>query len=356
MRKLTAIISALAFFLFSAMPVQAANPLVLTPPYFTSTWTGNSWEFTIPYSASYKLTLSGAQGGHYGNVEGGRGITLTKTIWLKEGTVIKGTAGTTPGTYTQSGSIVSVYGGGNSELYIDGQKTVAGGGQGTSAGIAITNNVDYVRVYAGNNTGYNQSSSVHWHGGNKNPLASFPTKYQYGNPGGCYVGSGHTHGILNCSAHELYKTQTAHSGSSIPCPICGHSMNLWHQTPEEGGWEQEGDTTASCDGGPCDGEQTNTWNIGCGQSHGQINGLASASAAACTNPLGMSASQDKTGNGSFTIELVEQNRLSVANPSAPNVQYIAYSDPSHAYKRWNVIVMEHSSGEHYVAYCKHGNL
>ena len=156
----------------------------------------------------------------------------------------------------------------------------AGGGASEQSNNIAPTGVTSVQYLSGNPTADTAVTLVpHWHVGNgmSGPTHAnqFPTLFQYNDPGGHYVDAGHTHGVLNCEAHEKYKEHGAASGSSRPCPICGRGMCGEGQGDSTDGWitggHGDGTTTWSCSGGDCDG-MPNTWRIGCGYEHGEIRG------------------------------------------------------------------------------------
>ena len=224
--------------------------------------------------------MAGSQGSAYNSNSGGKGYVLSKKVYLNKGDVIKVVVGERP-SWTQNESVLTVPGGNYSELYLNGvlQWRAGGGASEQSTNIAPTG-VTSVQYLSGNPTADTAVTLVpHWHAGNgmSGPTHAhqFPTLFQYNDPGGHYVSAGHTHGVLNCEAHEKYKEHGAASGSSRPCPICGRGMCGEGQGDSTDGWitggHGDGTTTWSCSGGDCDG-MPNTWRIGCGYEHGEIRG------------------------------------------------------------------------------------
>ena len=375
MKKMLTTLLALVFAVFSVLPVHAAagTDIVLTPPYFQAEWTSGTREFTIPYSAYYKITLAGGQGANYGGASGSYGITQVKTLWLKEGTIVKYQLGSV-GSYS-CGSTLSLGGGTRSKLWInDVLQAESAGGPGACNSDSAPDGVTSVVVYSGDNYSSSWAGGVHWHGAATHATEPWQiTYYQLNSPGQCYACVGHTHMYTGCEAHELYITMGSHSGSGHgDCPICGRGLEGWHQTEEEGGWDQEGDTEWACAGGHCN-DSDNTWVLSCGFENGQITGIPTQSASNSVNNWGAdSVTASNSGSGRFIIQLVEQNRLTAKGgltqqyktngtgglPSAATVVQKVKTDATMAGNRfYNVIVMEYSpTGEHYAAYVKHGNL
>lgn len=172
MKKLFSVICAVL--LLIPMRVSAANTITFTPPIFLQEWSGTSGNFTIPYSAYYRLTLSGAQGSSYGGGEGGLGITQTKTLWLREGTQVKYQCAQ-QATLNTSVDVMHITAGDSSKLWFDNVlQATSSGGQGVHYSNIAPNGCNNVKLYEGGNDSF-ATYPVHWHTGNKNTY------------GGCYT-------------------------------------------------------------------------------------------------------------------------------------------------------------------------
>lgn len=283
-----------------------------SPPYFSATFEGTSGEFTIPYSGRYKLTLSGAQGGCYGG-EGGRGITLSKTLWLKEGVTVKYETYDSPGTYEcpDGGDVLTVHGGKSSRVYFDGVLQVkVGGGQGVIGNKIAPSGVNKVYLYGGDDV-VRKDNVVHFHA-----------------PNGCY------------------KVEDR----SIECECRGGFVNNTHDPADGKHWVRCISHKHTCN--IC-GRVSHRSNPSCYHFHwscyledGQIVPMEPAPVATSTGDL-QDLGQTRVGAGQFTIQLVEQNRLDYVDTNVKSPMY--QNVPLH------LVVMEYLDGEHYVAYCKHGN-
>ena len=342
---------------------QKLNSLLLTEIVTPMKW-GGTYEYTVPFTGNYEITLSGAQGASYDSNSGGYGYTLTKTIRLQYQDKIKVVVGKRL-SWSQSGAVVSVPGGEDSNFYLNDQLIwTAAGGAGQITKNIVPNACTSVTVQNGNgsSTGsWTSGSPVHWHSGNGKSGAThsnqFPVLYQLNNPGGCYRGS-HTCGKIGSNCHfEHDKDEITHTEHNVyvegHCNRCGGDYGSatndeYHGSDTPGGGDI-GHTyhtctytvTVDCTHWICNGV-INTWTIGCGYSQGQVYGYdnSSYSAGSCyyntsysytestvqrngseggfvfdyvdvsktlnTTP---SASLSRTGNGNFKIRLVEQQEL-----------------------------------------------
>ena len=90
---------------------------------------------TIPYNGFYNLTASGAQGGDYGEYEGGKGGTVTGKFYLKKGEILTLTVGGQNG--FNGGGEASTFGNGGGYTIISsdqkGTLLIAGGGGGATS-------------------------------------------------------------------------------------------------------------------------------------------------------------------------------------------------------------------------------
>ncbi len=96
--------------------------------------TGREEVYKIPHAGIYTITLSGAQGGSYGDCRGGKGGSLEFKLWLEKGEILTFRVGGSDG-YGGGGS-GSMYGGGGGCTVVSSDKkgviAVAGGGGGAS--------------------------------------------------------------------------------------------------------------------------------------------------------------------------------------------------------------------------------
>ncbi len=101
----------------------------------TIAYSGREQEYVIPYSGFYKLTLYGAQGGHFGAYQGGKGGKIETTVFLEKGDCLQYLIGGQNG--FGGGGSASQYGngGGCSRLSLagKGELLIAGGGGGASS-------------------------------------------------------------------------------------------------------------------------------------------------------------------------------------------------------------------------------
>ena len=234
-------------------------------------------------------------------------------------------------TYTTSGTNLYVYGGKAGALYKNGVRILtAGGGAGTISDGTAPDDVTKVYVYNGSSsdTSYGSSNSynVHWHSGNgitsHKTSNTFPTVYQLDSPGGCYTLGSHTHDQIQTCArddHSNYTCYCTHSPADEThehtyCSYHKHICNVCHKYIKR--WD--GMCSADCNhhqhtsGRPymCGDSPTNTWNLGCGYSNGEIIGYSNGSVGSCS---GNSASDDahinNEGAASAKIELDEHRKL-----------------------------------------------
>lgn len=345
MRKLISLLCAVL--LLTPLRVSAAEPLSFTPPYFAKNWSGQSGEFTIPYSAYYKLTLSGAQGSSYGGGEGGYGIVQTKTLWLKEGTKVKFECGNV-GVRTIASGVMSIAGGSSSKLWFDGvlQAQSSGGQSVCNSEIAPTG-VAQVRLYSGGNDRV-VTYPVHWHTGSATDGSGCYFKeecwYSYFKPAwhDCPVDSHH-----NDSDYD-----NGHHGCYMYCTECGDSSPLG-QMPEchTGCWTTGifykyhgvGDPPVA---GASNGSN-HKYFLGCGYEDGQIVGVSSQSLGTSVNRWQADSSeQSNTGAGKFSIQLIEQDRLKYTS----TVNKVSYLNNGVGL----VIYEDTRRNERFAVYVKHG--
>ncbi|MCM1221731.1 MAG: hypothetical protein NC548_45395 [Lachnospiraceae bacterium] len=357
-KKFLAILMA-ALTLSATMPVYAASelPIAKSNSYTVSKDGGGSYEYTVPYTANYEITLAGAQGSSYSSNAGGYGYTLKKTIRLQYGDTIKVELPNRKNYYTE-GTTIKVPGGDPAKLYINGTLVqVAGGGGGTVSNQTAPNDIYYVQTQngAGTNTAtWNSSVTVHWHTGNgvndvnkANHSNNFPTVYLASSPGGCYAGDGHTHNaVVYCPRHTCVASSSisTYRLSLEGCPTCGScNTETWTRTTithSECGysaWEESAHCNTcggsksrswsngrSCPGTIWDcGSPVNTWTVQCGIAQGYVS--ASNGCAGTCKDGSWSASLNNSGNAKFTIKLAEQNGVQYKNVVASTAYYL--NDP-----------------------------
>ncbi len=101
----------------------------------TFLFTGSKKTYTVPYTGLYTLTVNGAQGGNYGDYEGGLGGRVTAKVWLNKGEVLTYNVGGQNGyNCGGTGKEYGSNGGGRTSIYSDQKGTIliAGGGGGAS--------------------------------------------------------------------------------------------------------------------------------------------------------------------------------------------------------------------------------
>lgn len=369
MKRILAMATALIFSLFAfETDVFAAEPVTLTPPYFTGTWTGTSWEFTIPYSGYYKLTLAGSSGGTYKST-GGNGVVLTtkNSVYLSKGQKLSGDAGVVP-SYDLTGTKMVVHGGNSTNLYIDDTLYLKAAGGNATTVSPMDAAVDDLHLCRGNDES-EVTPIVHWHQDLNHTGITLGTTFQYTvysmtDPTGCYVGAGHNHNVIfACPNHQercdgyIYfdgansTTKTwcpdypgASSGGyqrlpasqSTQCTHCGYSEK--RDGDIYGRWECPNHVLKWDCGSP-----TNTWQCRCGYAQGQVlsslDGIANSydPSSVCNSAI------SNQGSGYFTIQLAEQGAIYMSNQQ---VQRLAYLN-----RFYNVVVLDGR-----VTYCKYGNL
>ncbi len=96
--------------------------------------TGREEHYTVPYTGIYTVSLSGAQGGGYGNREGGKGGSVELKLWLEKGEMLTFAVGGKDG--YNGGGQGSIFGNGGGCTVLSSDKkgviAVAGGGGGAS--------------------------------------------------------------------------------------------------------------------------------------------------------------------------------------------------------------------------------
>lgn len=254
--------------------------------------------------------MSGAQGGCYGG-EGGRGTTLSKTLWLKDGVTVKYETNISSGTYETYEDVLTVHGGESSYVYFDGvRQAKAGGGQGVIGNKIAPSGVNKVYLYGGDDV-VRKDNVVHFHA-----------------PNGCYKVEDRS---IRCDCRGGWVNNTHDPADGKHWVSCVHHK---HTCRICGSVSRSGDPSCY------------HFHWSCYLEDGQIVPMEPAPAATSTGDW-QDLGQTNTGAGKFTIQLVEQNHLDYSdkNVTVPLYQNV----PLH------LVVMEYTTGEHYVAYCKHGN-
>ena len=98
-------------------------------------YTGQTQTYTVPYTGLYTISAEGAQGGNYGNNQGGKGGKTTAKVWLSKGEVLTYRIGGQNG-YNGGGSgNMFANGGGSTVVSTDKKGTIliAGGGGGAAS-------------------------------------------------------------------------------------------------------------------------------------------------------------------------------------------------------------------------------
>lgn len=292
---------------------------------------GGEFEYTVPYTGNYQITLSGSQGSAYSDSSGGYGYTLTKNVRLNCGDVLKFSVPKKPTGTSTNGSVLSVAGGNAARYWLnDSLQLLAGSGSGYVNNNIAPNGILSVKTLGGegNSVGVSKTYNVHWHSGNGKSGAthsnSFPTMYSTSNPGGCYRDGGHTHDATSeCPKHHEHESACYSScgctsgntgnGAGSPCSVCchsgGHSNPCTHRELTH--------CTHSLNTFDC-GAYTNTWVIGCGYQHGQIVGISNGACApgSCWGECDTQVVGNR-GDAKFTVKLLEQSNLYYNRKTAP---------------------------------------
>lgn len=307
-RKILALFGMLSLLLYS-IPVQAANnlPISFGNSYTAPTMGGGTYEYTVPFTGYYDITLSGAQGASYDSNCGGCGITLSGKMLLSYGDVLKFDVSGVKPSYVRSGSVITVPAGQAATLSINGDvvwKAIGGPGQRNrkNAEVGVTSVVLY------GSDGSTETCTVHWC---PNTTAVL---YQLSSPGECYTATGHTHDkTAVCPACTHYH----------PAVECGHAQDYYdastdsYRCPYHGG-----DSNAGISGctyviraayyehdRDCDHAQ-NTWTYTC-RDNSKIFGAQTAGYGNCYVADGYTADSvvSNTSGCKATIQLAEQQHM-----------------------------------------------
>lgn len=98
-------------------------------------YTGRQGSYQVPYTGFYRLTLTGAQGGNCGELQGGKGGLVQGIFYLSQGELLSYELGGQNGYHGGGNATAYGTGGGSSQLSSDrqGLLLVAGGGGGATA-------------------------------------------------------------------------------------------------------------------------------------------------------------------------------------------------------------------------------
>lgn len=322
MKKLLTMLC-ICLLLCSQLTVQAATPNQLTHANkytYSATGAGN-YSVVIPYTGNYEITISSAEGGHYGSGSGGSGSVKTQTVRLTKDSVVFASLGS-PGNTVMQGSTCVVTRGGTSVVTVDNTQILSvKGGVGTininTAGNWITG-----FVLQGDTQG---SASVHWHSGNGKSGAThanvFGTVYGVTNPAGCYVPTKHVHNSYGASCPAC-----VHYHQAVYESCNGTMVNMGHSQSADGSWHTEskcnvcGHQVPGDEGGgrcgrsikvrdayyehdfDCNNSPTNVWDLGCGFAQGQICSIVPA-----TDTQGLVKST--FASATFKIQLCDTEQL-----------------------------------------------
>lgn len=97
-------------------------------------YTGRQGSYQVPYTGFYRITLTGAQGGNCGELQGGKGGLVQGIFYLSKGELLLYELGGQNGYHGGGGAMAYGTGGGSSQLVSDrqGLLLVAGGGGGAT--------------------------------------------------------------------------------------------------------------------------------------------------------------------------------------------------------------------------------
>ena len=311
--------------------VPQISSLSLGYPNFVSKLIGTEFEFKVPYSGYYQITLAGSQGGTY-NSTAVAGTKLTQKVWLDAGTVLSGSTTIVPSN-TWDGSTFCVHGGSTAVLYKDGVVYAkAAAGNATTAKIAPAN-ATTVRVYSTDDVSYKESP-VHWHKGNS---------YTYGN---CYIVYNFQGTRTRTVEGPACEGRHYHGNMYNPpsyvswthCCKCCSSCNHSHTSTESYTYYYSNTSGAK----ERSGDSFRFYSLGCGYEQGEVRPIPATSKGADYNPNGMTVSTN-TGAGYFQIQLCEQGTLAYNN--------VRVKVPIYNSRKYNVVVNNDT-----VVYCKYGNL
>lgn len=309
---------------------------------------GGNYEYTVPLTGNYEITLAGSSGSAYGATSGGAGCTLNRTVRLQYGDTVKFSLNDQPRTDTR-GDTLYVHGGLKSTLYVNGAKIwEASGGAAQVPNRTAPDGTMQVVAYSGDDSSH-ITLPVHWHSGGGKSGAThanqFPQLNTYTNPAGCYTGrhecdsqcrrvcGGGTHQISQhdysdgCGWHE----HGNFSARQFQCYACGNVIrqeirngNSWPPRP-----------TCGAIVGACTGK-LNVWTLGCGMQQGQILGTCSTNIGPSFDSVwgNSSAEVSNVGSGRFSIRLTEHDGLYYTNTKV----YL----PTYKSARCNLIVRDNT--------------
>lgn len=293
-------------------------------------YTGRQGRYQVVYAGFYQLTLTGAQGGNYGNRQGGKGGLAQGTFYLSQGEILTYELGGQNGYHGGGSATAYGVGGGYSQLSSDRQGIllIAGGGGGATEGQdgmpggSAQKNVEGSSGESGKAGGGGGSHGgsggtwiVHQHTGKCRHLHQGDAV----NGGGCYtvaVPCGGTSFQKEKTGSIFYYGNIADDGSSCYCVRCGsyscpgHKHDFYKYTCGNCGKIYESYEPAVC--GVTMGYAPGcrrTEDYICGMTEGQV--LASTPAYGGANYINMEAGSNcvdqagwQSGDGTLQITSV----------------------------------------------------
>lgn len=249
---------------------------------------GTDTTFTVTEAATYEFDLYGSQGGNKDTFTGGKGGHVRFTVPLKVGDKVQIVVGNQSGV-GGGGTGTASNGGGATYIKVnDNLIGVAGGGGGATTtknglaggvstagnnGLSLSGSNATAPNTAGGGAGYISGTSGEYHAHHKGDgTLSSGKLYASSNPGGCYVGNGHTHNaVVTCSTRQVdgdhrwgdnHVHGDSHDGVPDNCRTCkgcgAHELYYTEYGPTCPGNKT---TEYSC------GSPVNTWKIGCNKNN-----------------------------------------------------------------------------------------
>lgn len=236
-----------------------------------------------------------------------------------------------------SGDVMHINAGETSKLWFnDVLQATSSGGQSTYAREIAPANCNHVKLYQGGNDSV-ATYPVHWHKGNQNTYGDCYTVavYRHDHNGGCY---GH---VCDGACHYV----EGHYEWVYNDNDDGEDTDGWHKKWIPAHTDHSGNKGLVCGGNPLN--TFDHWGLGCGYENGQIVGIQPQVIGYSDNTwVADSSAQDNAGDGKFSIQLVEQDRLYYDSGLANNLTYrnnvanlVVYQDPK--------------TNEHYALFVKH---
>lgn len=272
-KKLFCAVLTAALLAMQVVPVSAASTLPVTNAnkYTVSVTGGGSYEYTVPFTGNFEITLAGSQG----STGGGPGYVVTTTRRFSYGDRIKFV------TYRAPGNTSSSVAGKSSRMYLNGTEILrAGGGTGGYSYSMCNKNVQVSApvTIAGGEGGSNGSVTYH-------TCSVSPNQP-------CYTQVAHSHShAKGCASHQC----GSHDGS------CGHG-------------HQAGSGLEGVDSGESGYCHHTIWDCNkkwdyphtCGHNSGDQLSYIAATPGTCYGATGSLSNRD---SGSFTICLAEHYNL-----------------------------------------------